>query len=1253
MANNEDQSFLYRLKLMFDGDDAVAQMQGQLRGVEERVRELSAGVAQFEQAFEGFSFPEAPQALDRLQKEIAESDAALEDFVSGSSRPFTRIERGATEATGAVSRIEDAFSEITFPDAPEGLNRIQQKVQDSTSSLEDLAAQGSSSLEQINNQALEVAEGVGRVDDAFSGVTFSEAPLNALSDLRGQLHQSESALEDLAAEGRGALESIAAGAGRVAASAGEISQSFQSITFPTVPQSLTQLQQELRGSERSLEELVATSGQAFGSLNQTALRASEGTQKAKKQLVQTRKAQKSLNQATGGFESRVEGAVQSLSAFEGTLTQNREKFGGLQQEMQETASAAEQVEDSLDDIEFSRAPRGISDMQQEILQSDTALEELAEEADRTWGNINQGALQAAEGADKVSSQLIQTKNAQEQLNQAAQGYEDTTKKTTQTSQNMLRILQDSQHGMMGMANNFQALAESLARSGTRGRTALGQLMGGITNLLTGPMAVPALVTAFTVLIQMDLSAIPEKINGWIESIKRFKTEVTDTRRALNNMSDGVDELLSIDEDEAFSKFLDKLESIGAEGGEKAQELMARFGEEASSAALEIQKVRKEFTKIGNEDLREYFSEDATLDVVKREAQTVSEEFQKALQEGNFEALADLQEGLPRDELAAIELHARNMGDDIERAHKSMAALRGESIKQEKRVEAIAEKSEYTEQRVREILDYEVETTDQKNKQNEKINEQRRLRELQIEAMEEGLNKRIKGIDLAIDRRQDEIRAMIEQEKISVRMGEKMINRLEEIQNLKEEAAFSEAASLEFTFSREEGADERIDQIKEKYKENRQEILEATDLEPSERREALDRLIGDRDEAISEVEDNTVFIPGQGLVLKDAFISDQKQKLQEVRKEQQRQIESARFRAERGQVGESLLGDDVISQRMEQQRKLIDQEKKARVERLEAEKEFQFNRWRAGEIGYEKYMKNVERKEEQITQVQERAARERVRLVNQQYKQIANSVESSPVGDAVSGLISDLGGIWKGFHDDQFNWQEKSMKERATLVGQMGGQIAGRMSSIAQESFKSWKSERKQDLKEQGKTAEERKKILKKEGKSRFKMVKAMKITEASINTATAATQAFSQLPFPANFAAAAAVTAAGVAKIKKIASMSIGDKLSGGSGGGAQSGGKFTQRSASNAPVASDMGVSSPDGGTSSMRSAERAATTASRVGTEKQRRDRNNEETIKKTAKKVGEEVANQMPDSVTMDRDVAESANNAAVRQKSKLNK
>lgn len=936
------------------------------------------------------------------------------------------------------------------------------------------------------------------------------------------------------------------------------------------------------------------------------------------------------------------------------VTQMQDQMRGVEQRVKGIATGAVQVEDALEDISFPRAPRGLTDMQQEIIQSDTALEELAQEADRTWGNVSQGALKAAEGADKVSSGLIQTKNAQESLSQATQGYQDKTRKTTQTSQNMLRILQDSQHGMMGMANNIQAVAESLGRAGTRGRTALGQLKSGIANLLTGPMALPAAITAATLLVQVDWESVPEKIDEWTESISRFINEVTEARRQVNNMQDAVEKFLEIDEEEATQDFMKQLSAIGEEGGERAAELMTRFQEEAGKAAKEVVALNQEFDKIGNENLREELKGMA-LNQVKDWASGTSEAFQQALEEGNFGQLSELQTELPRNELAAIELHIRNTKDEIKNANEAMFALKGETVKQEKRVEAVAEKTGKSKELVRQVLEFEKKTTNEKSNQIEKIDAQRRLEQLRVEAMKDGLDKQFRGIELNIQKRQENIRAMIKEGQVSERMGEKMIGVLEDIQQKKEETKISEAASLDVSLSGGLNAEEQISKIQDQFDRVKQEILNSAELSPSQRREALDRLIGDRDEAISQVEENMVFIPGQGLVLKGAFISDQKQKLQEVRKEQQRQIESARFRAKRGEVGESLLGGDVINQRMEQQRKLIEQEKKARVERLKAEKEFQFNRWMAGEIGYEKYMENVKRKEDQITRVQEKAARERVRLVNEQYQQIANSVESSPVGNAVSGLVTDLGGIWKGFHEDQFNWQEKSLEQRATLIGQMGGQIAGRMTSIAESSFKSWKSERKQDLKDQGKTAEERKKILKKEGKSRFKMVKAMKITEASINTATAATQAFSQLPFPANYAAAAAVTAAGVAKIKKIASMSIGDKLSGGSGGSGKSGGKFTQRSASSAPTASEMGVSSPDGGSSrsSMTSAGRAASTASRVGTEKQRRDRNNEETIKKTAKKVGEEVANQMPDSVTMDRDVAESANNAAVQQKSKLNK
>jgi hypothetical protein len=107
-----------------------------------------------------------------------------------------------------------------------------------------------------------------------------------------------------------------------------------------------------------------------------------------------------------------------------------------------------------------------------------------------------------------------------------------------------------------------------------------------------------------------------------------------------------------------------------------------------------------------------------------------------------------------------------------------------------------------------------------------------------------------------------------------------------------------------------------------------------------------------------------------------------------------------------------------------------------------------------------------------------------------------------------------------------------------------------MSSIAEKSFASWKSARQQDLKDEGKTAEERRKILKKEGKKRFAIMKAIKITEASVNTATGVTRALAELPPPASYAAAAATAAAGIFRIKQIAGMSIGDRLGGAGGGG-------------------------------------------------------------------------------------------------------
>jgi hypothetical protein len=117
---------------------------------------------------------------------------------------------------------------------------------------------------------------------------------------------------------------------------------------------------------------------------------------------------------------------------------------------------------------------------------------------------------------------------------------------------------------------------------------------------------------------------------------------------------------------------------------------------------------------------------------------------------------------------------------------------------------------------------------------------------------------------------------------------------------------------------------------------------------------------------------------------------------------------------------------------------------------------------------------------------------------------------------------------------------------------------------------------------------------------------------------------------------AIAMSAASAAKtgflINKIASMSIGDTISGGAGGAGGAGapgGKFTQRAAAS------------------------SATMASKVGTDMQADRRNDEDKIKKTAERVGQEVGKQMPDKVTMDRNTAENAQEAANKQQTKLNK
>jgi hypothetical protein len=202
--------------------------------------------------------------------------------------------------------------------------------------------------------------------------------------------------------------------------------------------------------------------------------------------------------------------------------------------------------------------------------------------------------------------------------------------------------------------------------------------------------------------------------------------------------------------------------------------------------------------------------------------------------------------------------------------------------------------------------------------------------------------------------------------------------------------------------------------------------------------------------------------------------------------------------------------------------------------------------------------------------------------------------------------------------------QQAKEERNRAATQAAIDTFSTVSTLSGNIFSTWKEDRERELEAQGKTERQKNEILKAEGKRRFNFMKAAQIAEASVNTATAATRALSSAPPPFNFGLAAAVAAAGMFRIRQIAGMSIGDKLSGGGAAGSISG-QFTQL---NADV---------------------AARRAQEFGTQQRRqRERQTAEQINNAADKI-ENAAKNMQ--VTMADSTAERAVDRAMTRKNKF--
>jgi hypothetical protein len=505
----------------------------------------------------------------------------------------------------------------------------------------------------------------------------------------------------------------------------------------------------------------------------------------------------------------------------------------------------------------------------------------------------------------------------------------------------------------------------------------------------------------------------------------------------------------------------------------------------------------------------------------------------------------------------------------------------------------------------------------------------RLQDLRVEAMEEGISKQINAINVSIMARRREI----EQLDLAAEKQQNLLNLLDQVAQRKREAALDEFSTVDLELQDNEEITAAMDRINSKIDQRINKVRnlkgEYADLSEQQQEQAVQELEQEREEELADVRSQALLINGR-LVRRDEFIENTKENYKMAQQRIQSELEALRFEQESGVRVGSMFGENNLFgglQNTQDQLGNLEQRFDARRELIRQEQEKAGRMLRAtGDGKYAQVWADLEKKRTRLTKQE---AEKRLQITLQNMRQIGNAVESSPIGDATRNLILDLGAMWQSYSEDQIKWQQKTTSEKAAMITQVGSQVVGAASTIAEQTFQSWKSERKKDLKQEGKTAKQRRKILKEEGKKRFKTMKAIKITEASVNTAAGVTRALAELPPPASYAAAAATAAAGLFRIKQIAGMSIGDRIGGGGAGGSQRGGKFTQRAAAS------------------------SATAAGRVGTAMDAQRRNDEDTINKTAKRVGQEVGKQMPDSVTMDDDTAERANDAAVSRKNKLNK
>lgn len=978
--------------------------------------------------------------------------------------------------------------------------------------------------------------------------------------------------------------------------------SMQDLDIRTSPQSLQEMadasdqvvfsQQRLKDSIEATSTAAQTLQRPMIGAAEEALDAARATQRLRQSAVSAEtpfmQLRAQIDDASNGvrsLENAVKGLPQTTPFLSGVNQRVQQADASLKQMVGTTRQfSAVQTQASVSvgktSNNLSQSVSWLSDLKAEAVKAGNATENLNKTAGSlvapfrqarsqvanlnnavnnlgstsTFTKINSQSSAAAKTQAQLAAQVNNTSKAQKNLNKSLKAGNSRYNKTTQTSQNLLRILQDSEFGMMGMANNFQALGESLGRASARGVSALTQLKRGLMALVSGPMLIPAVITALTL-----LASNWEKVTG---AVSRFSEQLglIDWDGTNDDIEDMQQKLQSLRDD--FPEFQEVLSDLTDEQREGFTEVIERKIEQLQNQQENIASIVQS-DLIENETYGRLSTDIFLPDAAPQEI---------------LDAVTGLQGqyGRKTDVSLVSEDVANMLRRQVERTKELRSMQELVNIETEERehlITLVMDKLQVSRERAEELLAEEEEQVETQRRRNEEIERGIDLQALQIEAMEEGLSKQIAQIRHRIETRKEEIRQM---EDLTEGRRQAALALLDDIQENQIDQAFEDATL-----------------------------------------------------------DNTILIPGVGVLNTKEFLDQQRDEFKRVRERLSSERQALRDERDIGET-EGYF-EELGARQLQFQVDMMEREEELRKERLRARVESLQGRAMVaalqGDVDRaDQLSSQAASVQEQVASTEKRWQEKRKAQQMQFLRDMVNNIESTPLGDAWADTFNTIGGIVQTFNDDRLNWEEKTQSQKAQIIATAGSNIVGAVSNIAEQSFQSWKSKREQELKEEGKTQEERSKILREEGKKRFQMMKNIKYASAAVSGVEAQLYAWTKGMEMGGLPTAIAMSAASAAKtavmLKQISSMSIGDRISGGGGAGAP-GGKFTQRSANS------------------------AASAAASLGTGMSQRRNNNQDTIKKTASEVGRQVAKNMPDSVTMDRRTAEQANEAANRQKTKLNK